>query len=623
MFIGNFSGEKMKNFVVHAATKEFYESILAVMPGHVYWLDLEGGYLGCNDQQAKSFGLKSRMDIVGKTNKDLFKPPFAQILDEVNSLVMSTGLNRSVEEEVVWPIGTHGIYLSHKVPLFDEYHRVIGMVGISVDITERKRSEAREKEIAKELEAKAEKEARFSLLAAQVAHDIRSPLAALEIVTKQASEVPEKQRIVIRSSISSIRDIANNLLGEYQMKTRGSTGLATQARSVVLLLPFVESIISEKRLQFEQKNILLNLEVEPESAFVFIELNTLDFKRLLSNLINNSAEAMEKGGSIILRLSHKNRSLSLAIIDTGKGIPPEILDRLFHSGASFGKSQGSGLGLIHAKESVESWGGKLSLTSTLGVGTEIQMTLPLAKNPAWFLDQLSLSKNALVLILDDDPSMHDAWEAKLSKTGLSLLHFKNAKEIFSWQKTVKPEDLERLVLLSDYELIGSEETGLDVIEQTGLRPAILVTSYFEDEAILQRCINLGIKLVPKTLVAYLPVQMCDPDFFETLGLNKREGIFLEDMDGLQMAWEMHGASKGVKVHGFLSYEDYLNSQLLVDLRTPVFIDLNFGEERRGWEIAKKFHEQGFQNLYISTGEKLASIVKPEYVKAILGKQPPF
>lgn len=114
------------------------ESIIAYLPGHVYWLDRNNVYLGCNDLQAKSAGLKSRHEIVGKTNYDLPWREHAEIIDAVNNKVLSTGQEYTVEETATMVDGKESVYLSKKVPLFDEDSNVVGLLGVSFDITEKK-----------------------------------------------------------------------------------------------------------------------------------------------------------------------------------------------------------------------------------------------------------------------------------------------------------------------------------------------------------------------------------------------------------------------------------------------------------------------------------------------------
>lgn len=120
--------------------QDFYEEILALMPGHVYWQDTNNVFLGCNMLQAQNARLSSRQDIVGKTNFDMPWKEQADELNKINDQVMQTGIPHSYEEYAVMNDGT-SIYLSNKTPIRDKNNTIVGLLGVSIDITERKKME--------------------------------------------------------------------------------------------------------------------------------------------------------------------------------------------------------------------------------------------------------------------------------------------------------------------------------------------------------------------------------------------------------------------------------------------------------------------------------------------------
>ncbi len=121
--------------------RAYYESMIALMPGHVYWKDKNGVYLGCNELQAKTANLGSVKEIIGKTDYDLYPESFAKKLRTVDIEVMKTGKERTLEEKNVDLDGLEAVYLSKKVPLKNSEGEVVGLLGISMDITQRKRNE--------------------------------------------------------------------------------------------------------------------------------------------------------------------------------------------------------------------------------------------------------------------------------------------------------------------------------------------------------------------------------------------------------------------------------------------------------------------------------------------------
>lgn len=210
---------------------------------------------------------------------------------------------------------------------------------------------------------------RLTQLSIQVAHDIRSPLTALETATHIRSSKPDDSNLLIKSAISRIRSIANDLL--FQSKP-----LIDKTD----LMQSIKSIILEKKLEFScYDDLRIDFSAEEDKSYLAL-LNADELKRVLSNLINNSVEAMTGNGRIIIDLNEKNNLINLSITDSGPGIKTDLLPKLTVQGASFGKESGLGLGLYHAKTTIELWQGTFLIESEEGHGTQITIRLPKAES---------------------------------------------------------------------------------------------------------------------------------------------------------------------------------------------------------------------------------------------------
>ncbi|MBI4924606.1 MAG: HAMP domain-containing histidine kinase [Bdellovibrio sp.] len=355
-------------------------------------------------------------------------------------------------------------------------------------------------------------------LAAQVAHDIRSPLAALSVVQKDLALLPEESRILVRGAIDRIRNIANNLieknrdikLSVNKNNTESNLAVSVNKQSLMAL---VDTIVSEKRtLLKERSNIQINWIPTEGSYAIFAQINNTEFKRILSNLINNAVEAMENvQGTITISLRSKGEQVCIEIIDSGKGIPKELLNKLGKRGVTFGKKTGSGLGLYHAKSTVVKLGGNLEIDSQIGQGTKIIITLAKADPPIWFVSELKVLGHSKLIILDDDDFIHTIWENKFrmtdkQKTKFELVHFYNPNLLFKYLKENKDKITKDDIFLVDYELVGFNSTGVQIIEEHKLQSqAILVTSRYDDEQVLKRCESQNIKLIAKPMAPFVPI----------------------------------------------------------------------------------------------------------------------
>lgn len=366
-------------------------------------------------------------------------------------------------------------------------------------------------------------------VASQVAHDIRSPLSALEMIILTLHELPEDKRIIIRNAVNRIRDIANSLSSKKEKldashekhgsPTTQDTTLTSEARTATLLLPVLESMVTEKRIQYRNHlSIDIDFSQTKESYGLFANVQSNEFKRVISNLLNNAIESLtQHSGSVqVILTSTPNKEIEITITDTGCGIPTDILSKIGERGATFNKPTGSGLGLYHAKESIESWGGKLEVrsptnTSKPNPGTQIIILLPMAEAPSWFVSQLTIKQGTRVVIFDDDQTIHQIWQGRLEhelpkNSRITTIHISTAHELKKYYQE-NFVNLDQCIYLMDYEILNEPESGLKLIEDLGIqKDSILVTSRYEEPHIRTQCARLGVKLIPKPMAGFVPIR---------------------------------------------------------------------------------------------------------------------
>ncbi len=226
----------------------------------------------------------------------------------------------------------------------------------------------------RKLSVERERAARVTI-AAQVAHDIRSPLTALNVAVVSLPGVQEERLELIRNAVKRINDIANHLLRQGQRETKAPVNLM---RKPVRLDQFVQNIVAEKRLQFRSRP-KVEICCKIASASDFMLADDSELSRIVSNLVNNAVESYDDGGSIEVTLAHSDDGAIIAVEDRGRGIPENLVGKLGSEGASFGKDSGEsgfGLGLFHARKALHSIGGSLHIKSVVNEGTKVTIKIP-------------------------------------------------------------------------------------------------------------------------------------------------------------------------------------------------------------------------------------------------------
>ena len=226
---------------------------------------------------------------------------------------------------------------------------------------------------------KLEREAALSRIAAQVSHDIRSPLSALKIVVETLKDLPPDKRQILQHAAERIQNIANDLLSDRKQSLQQSEFVSSLSGPNVLIKSVLESVIVEKRLQYQARpEVQLRFEYTLADAAIVV-FSASDLARILSNLINNAYEAIQGPGSVTVAARPAGSKIQIVVADTGSGIATEVLSKLGEAGASFGKvtslNAGSGLGLHHAHKIISAAGGTLKIHSKVNVGTQVILTL--------------------------------------------------------------------------------------------------------------------------------------------------------------------------------------------------------------------------------------------------------
>jgi signal transduction histidine kinase len=460
-------------------------------------------------------------------------------------------------------------------------------------------------------------------MAAQVAHDIRSPVFALDAALKNIPQLPEKQRVIVRHAINRIQDVANSLLekNRQQSATAAAAGIVTADKlpAVYLLSALIAPVVTEKRLQYEARpEVKIWTVVSQDSYGLFSKVQPVEFRRIISNLLNNAIEAIGDKGTVNVELDQNEGSIVLTVTDTGKGIPTEILAKLGQRGETHGKAGGSGLGLYHARTTAESWGGSLTITSELGKGTTVAINLPKAETPSYFAKELKLPPGRLILVLDDDPGIHEMWRERFEslrfkKPDIEVLNFNEPDQLRAWVKG-NPDKTSKAICFFDYELTGHKETGLSMAKELGLcGQTILVTSHSEEQRIVEACTALKVRMIPKSMANLVPVSIVS---------NPPRAVLLDDSTITQMTWEIAADEAGAELLGYTDPDKFMADLGQLPKDMPIYIDSDLGENIKGENIAADLKEKGYTNVCLATAHPPEKFAHMPWLK-VRSKEAPW
>jgi signal transduction histidine kinase len=217
-------------------------------------------------------------------------------------------------------------------------------------------------------------------ISTRVAHDIRSPLSALNTIASSLDGSDDTYSSLIREVVKRISSIADDLLTVSRNNIEVSTDTALGPRSYLgscYLLQTIESIIQQKRFEFTNRtntNLVFKNSAPKGDFLVTISSSTL--MRIISNLINNAADAGGDNGDIFIEAYASSNSAKVEITDFGCGIPQSILSQLT-SRQITSNVNGNGIGVYSSSQYLSEVGGKLTYFSEVGLGTKVIIDIPI------------------------------------------------------------------------------------------------------------------------------------------------------------------------------------------------------------------------------------------------------
>lgn len=367
-------------------SRELLTYLMDHIPDVVYFKDRKGRLILVNKAHAQGLGLKPE-DVIGKTDFDIHSQEIALKMAKDDQYVIKTGKPIIDKRERNTYLGGRDNFVSTtKIPLKDKKKKVVGLLGITRDITRRARLDFLEKEkfrAEKKMRIAEELRAVGSELIAVVSHELTTPLAVnqqlVNILASQLSGPINDKQAEVLAKIKENNQRLKRLIDDLLDLSRIEKG---KLKLVYSLINLNELIISSSDFFKElawQKKVKLDYVIPAKKVNIFIDPDRVN--QVLSNLINNAIKFTEAGGNVRVELKIFDDKVRVGIIDTGAGMSREDILLVFNRfcQASSGKAaggEGVGLGLSIAKELIEKHKGEIWVESRSGEGSKFYFTLP-------------------------------------------------------------------------------------------------------------------------------------------------------------------------------------------------------------------------------------------------------
>lgn len=370
------------------STVYLYESILSKLPSNVYWKDVNSVYMGCNERLATVMGLTSRLAIKGKTDFDFNwgDETAAESFIAFDQKVMKTEQALSTEDVFTEASGKVVTVLTNKTPLKNSHGKIIGVLAISVDITERKKME---EDLLKAKEAAEIATHAKTEFLRNMEHQLRTPFSGVYSMVELLAESetnPDKKELleITYRSAKEFLDLLNDII-EFSRNQAESTAILAKKFDLKHL---VENVIAMEQAAATFKNLTLRYKYPDNIPLIWISDPTR-IQRIVLNLLSNAIKFTAKGKVTISvklaeKIDDKHYTIQLIVSDTGIGIPVDKQDFVYEKfyrvhPANQNKYTGAGLGLYIVKQLVGELEGEIDVVSVPKKGTTFTCTLPLMR----------------------------------------------------------------------------------------------------------------------------------------------------------------------------------------------------------------------------------------------------
>lgn len=370
------------------SNEELLRTVFDAMPHWVFVKDTDSRILMVNRQMAADYGLtqEEMKNSFTTDKKHIGTSEEKDFFVGVDQQVIETGEGVHIpEEKMTLPNGEVHYLRTIKLPLKNADGKVVGLVGVAEDITERKKVEAELDNYRKHLEDLVEERTRelrhserlaaTGRLAASIAHEINNPLQGitthLEIIRDNLPKNFHKIKNYefVKGNIEKIRGIVARLLDTY----RG----ADENKTEIDINDVIEKVVSLVEHQLTLRKIRLNVHLA--KSLPKVEGWRQQLYQVFLNIILNAQDSIKETGDVTIATSSHDGMVSVQVTDTGEGINAEDMDHLFEPFFTTKAESGTGLGLFVSHGIIKEHSGTIKVKSKVGEGSTFTVNLPVVR----------------------------------------------------------------------------------------------------------------------------------------------------------------------------------------------------------------------------------------------------
>lgn len=359
------------------AEQNLLRTLIDALDQQIFIKDLESRFIIANHHVVEGAGAHSYEAIVGKTDFDYLPLDIAQRFYEQEQEIIRTGkpiLAREVRQKLGTSTTADQWWQTTKVPLYDEFGKIVGIVGFNRDITEQKH--AQQREIGFELEHTRRKV--LSDFIAGSSHEFRTPISAINsaVYLLSKTEDPDKRAYYIEK-INRHTDTLTRLIDMMNQMMEFDRGIRLHPETFPAQ-PFFEELLHDFAKRGQSKQLTMQLDLSATASTLYGDPILL--KRALHTLVDNAITYSNDEDTIILSSTTDDNNAIISVRDTGIGMTEETLERIFerfYRGDKSRSQSGFGLGLSIAERIIKLHHGDITVTSEIDIGSEFIVTLPL------------------------------------------------------------------------------------------------------------------------------------------------------------------------------------------------------------------------------------------------------